>query len=265
MNRLLALVAVASLGTGCVVDDTCDVRISWPDFQPADGSQPIASCFGAGVDSIDVWVDGGAAPRASVPCDGRDYVDLRVSPGYHFYSVEAIQDGRIAYRHAFEFDDSCGLVEFVTRPAAGRLDLQYLFYSGGQPLPPQEQVCSSENALLFLSVYDWIASSYAVPGDAAYECGGPFVLELPAGDYTLDWMEETGPAPDYTLEAADCTDRNFLVEPGARTPVPVNLDVTATSECPDRAFLRSNDSAGRASTPRKPNPGAAPMVKPIAQ
>lgn len=260
MNRLLALVAVASLGTGCVVENTCDVRISWPAFQPADGGQPIASCFGAGADSIDVWLDGGSAPRASVPCDGRNFVDLTISPGYHYWSVEGIQGGRIAYRHAFELGDSCGFGEIATTPAAGRLDLQYLFYRAGQPLPPAGQVCAFDNSLLFLSVYDWIAGNYAVPGNAAYECGGSFVLELPAGDYTMDWMEETGPAPDYSLEAADCTDRDFLVQPGARTPVPVNLDVDATIECADRAFLRSGDATGRGSRPRNPIPGAPPVT-----
>jgi hypothetical protein len=263
MNRLLALVAVAALGTtGCVVEERCDVRISWDSFQPADGSQPIASCFGAGVDAIDVWVDGGRAPRASVDCD-RGFVDLAVSPGYHFYSVEGIQDGRIAYRHAFDPEDSCGLVEFVTTPAAGRLDLQYLFYQDGQPLPAEEQVCTWDDSLLFLSVYDSIANDFAVPGDAAYECGGPFVLELPAGGYTLDWMEETSAAPDYTVAAADCTDRDFDIEPGARTPVPVNLDVDTTTSCPDTAFLRAEE--GRAAVPRKPIAGAAPLRKALAQ
>lgn len=259
MNRLLALVAFAALGTGCVVEETCDVRISWDAFQPADGSQPISTCAGARVDSIDVWVDGGRAPRVSVPCDGRDFVDFAVSPGHHFYSVEGIEDGRIAYRHAFEADDSCGLVEFVTTPAAGRLDLQYLFYDNGQPLPAEQQVCAWDDSLLFLSVYDSIADTYAVPGDAAYECGGPFVLELPTGFYTLDWMEETGPAPDYTIAAADCTDRDFDIEPGARTPVPVNLDVNATTSCADTAFLRSGD--GRAGAPPKPLAGPAPVTK----
>lgn len=262
MNRLLALVAVASLGTGCVVDDTCDVRIQWDDFEAANGT--FQSCGEAGVTSVDVWVDGRL--RATAPC-GSHFADLTVSGGYHFWTVEGVDDatGRIVNRHAFELDDSCGLAAIVTRPAQGSVDLRYAFFSGGTPITPQ--VCTP-GSFLWLSIFDWIAGDLAVLSDAdffpeAFTCGGPFILNLPAGDYTLDWMEESGPAPSYTLEAADCRDRDFLVFPGDDTAVPVDLDrdVGPADECARRAALRSDDAAGRASTPRRPSQGAAPVLK----
>ncbi len=247
MNRMLALVAVVSLGTGCVVEDRCDVRILWSEFQLSDGSF-TSSCDVAGVQWIDVWVDGGNGPDATVLCSS-PFVDLRVSDGFHFWSVEGVAaDGRIVNRHAFELGDSCGLGAIETTPAQGTVDFQYRFFSGGAPIDPQ--VCRP-GSFLWLSVFDWIANDFAFLSDDvtppdAFTCGGSFVLEMPAGDYTLDWMEEAGPAPGYALEAADCTNRDFFVDPGLSTPVTVNLDRDATNECAS-GFLRSSAGASRAS------------------
>jgi hypothetical protein len=248
MNRLLVLVAFASLGTGCIVGDTCDVRtvsIGWPSFHRADGNPAGCSTAGVGgvpVTSVDVWMDGMFVTNQ--PCNGGGVnVDL-VPAGTHTWTVEGRSDAdAIVNRDSFSTSgDGCDTIIQDTQPAQGYVDLQYLFYDGATELPPLEQVCAT-NSLLWLSIYDQTAVDLAVLVDAThtpqvYTCGGPFILPLPIGPFTLDWMEERGPqSGGFTLESADCTDRPFTVFAGDGsngTPVPVNLDIAAPAACTRR-------------------------------
>ncbi|HYD52531.1 MAG TPA: hypothetical protein VEA99_07885 [Gemmatimonadaceae bacterium] len=276
MNRLLALVAVACLGTGCIVEDTCEVRsvvISWPDFHRADGE--LVGCAGAGVSAVRVWMDGlqvlDPGGNGDFPCAAGGLEVTGVFAGVHDWSVEGTDSfGRIVNRDTFSTaGDGCGTLFETTRPAQGRVDLRYQFYAGGAPL--QDQQCVGD--FLWLSIYDVLANDFAALSDLesdpeAYTCGGDFVLELPVGSYVLDWMEESGPSPDYDLQSADCTDRTFAVYPGTPndgndgfgTPVPVRLARDATDECARRVLLK-DDSAGRAATSGKQRQGPAPIGK----
>lgn len=254
MNRLLVLVlvAVASLGTGCIVSDTCDVRtvaVRWPDFHRADGQ--IVDCAGAGVSYVNVWMDGfqvlDDVGNGNFPCTLGGLDVFQVFSGPHSWTVEGTDSsGRILSRDWFNTSgNGCDALVQPTRPAQGRVDLRYQFTSGGAPLA--NQACVGD--FLWLSIYDATANNLAVLSDLgsfpqAYTCGGDFVLNLPAGPYTLDWMEEAGPAPGYALDAADCTDRAFTVFPGNPndgndgfgTPVPVSLARDATAECARRVI-----------------------------
>lgn len=279
MNRLLALVAAASLGTGCVTEDTCEVRtvvISWPDFHRADGQ--IDGCGGAGVSFVRVWMDGlqvlDASGNGDFPCAAGGLEVSGVFAGVHDWSVEGMDSlGRIVNRDTFTTSgDGCATLFERARPAQGRVDLRYQFSSGGAPL--QDQRCMGD--FLWLSIYDLVANDFTALSDLdndpeAYTCGGDFVLDLPVGSYVLDWMEESGSAPDYLLESADCTDRSFAVFPGTPndgndgfgTPVPVNLSRDATDECARRVLLQSSDSAGRGARSGKPSQSVPPVGKTI--
>ncbi len=280
MNRLLAVVAVAALGTGCVVEETCDVRtvvISWPDFHRADGQ--IVGCGAAGVTDVRVWMDGyqvlDGARNGDFPCGAGGLEVFDVFAGGHDWSVEGIDSSdRIVTRDTFSTaGDGCGALFQRTRPAQGRVDLRYQFYSGGAPL--QDQQCVGD--FLWLSIYDVLASDFAALSDLgqfprAYTCGGDFVLDLPVGTYVLDWMEEAGPSPDYLLESADCNAKQFVVRPGSPndgndsfgTPVDVRLSRDALDECDRRVLLESRASRSRAIVSGNPSPEARPIAKPFA-
>jgi hypothetical protein len=263
MNRLLALVAVASLGTGCVMSsDTCDVRsvvIRWSDFNRADGSV-MSSCGSGptGVNSVSVYMDDLFV--ANLRCIENRLVEVTDVPaGSHTWRVEALRgDGAILYRDVFTSSGgSCDQLFVDTRPAAGYLDLRYRFFDGASPLPSGEQLCAA-SSFLWLSVFDNVLQDYAVRVDSdatpqTYPCVDPspdaFVIPLPIGDYTLDWMEEHGPANTYDLESADCTSRDFTIfagngSAGDGTVVPVELDVAAPAQCVRPSFLRQARTSG---------------------
>ncbi len=279
MNRLLALVAVAALGTGCVVEETCEVRtvvISWPDFHRADGR--VVGCSAAGVTDVRVWMDGyqvlDGAGNGDFPCGAGGLEVFDVFAGVHDWSVEGIDSSdRIVNRATFSTSgDGCGTLFERTRPAQGSVDLRYQFYSSGTPL--QNQECLGD--FLWLSIYDAIAKDFAALSDLdtfpqAYGCGGDFVLDLPVGSYVLDWMEEAGPPPGYLLESAACSSRQFVVRPGSPddgndgygTPVEVRLSRDAIDECDRRVLLQSREASSRALVSGTPSPGARPVGKPF--
>ncbi len=238
MYRLLALaVVVSTLATGC--EETCDVRtvsVGWPTFNRADGVV-TSSCSTAGASFIDVFIDGQFVTREDCTFG---FVDISVFSGHHVWTVEGLnRQNQIVLRDSFVTDgDHCGTLFVDTQPAAGLVDLQYLFFQGGAPLPQPQQVCAPDS-LLWLSIFDQTANDLAVLVDrnsspTAFPCGGPLVLPLPIGDFTLDFMEERGPGPDFALESADCTPHTFTVVRGNgvnATPVPVDLAIDAPAAC----------------------------------
>ncbi len=239
MNRLLVLLAVSLLGTGCVVRDTCDIRtvsVGWPSFHRADGA--TVGCADAGVRNVDVWVDGGSQPAATVPCSAGG-VEIDVASGPHEWVIEGVNTaGAIVNRDTFTTNgDDCGVLVRDTQPAAGYVDLSYRFVEHGAPLA--DQTCAGD--WLWVSIFDKVANQAAVLVDQnsfpqTYTCGDPypFVLPLPVGSYTFDWMEERGAANGYALLSADCSAQDFTVFPGDGgngTQVPIDLETTATAAC----------------------------------
>lgn len=247
MKRLALLVAAAAslAGTGCGSGNNCgthDVDVTWNSGFDGPDAAAGRQCAAAGVSYVDVYMDGGqvVGPLANghFPCGDYGVTVSGVPSGSRRVIVEGIgPDGSsILYR-----DDrtvpvgGCGITTIATAPAAGFVTFQYQFYDGATPLPPAGQVCAP-GSYLWLSVVDQTANQVAVLSDVgsaptAYSCGGPFTLSLPLGSFLLQWMEERGPATSYVLESADCTDRSFIIEAAATTPVPVYLNVTAPSVC----------------------------------
>jgi hypothetical protein len=236
MRRLALTLAAAVLGTGCVVtaDQTCDFRnvtVTWSGF---DGPDAFInqSCAAAGVGYVDLFLSGQVVGRFN--CGDYGATITGVQTGSYTLTAEGISPNgsTILFRDDVSLSASgCGDFAVPVRPAAGTVDLQYLFYQGGVPLA--SQVCAP-GSFLWLSIFDLAANQVAVLSDAGatanlYACGGAFALALPAGSYTLDWMEERGPTG--LLESADCTHRNFNVAANASTPVPVNLALDAPGAC----------------------------------
>jgi hypothetical protein len=245
MKRTALALAAAFLGTGCIMtDDHCDVRdvtVYWSGFDGPGAAAIDRSCAGAGVTYVDLFLDGrqvwGDVGDGHFRCDAYGVTILDVPAGSRLTTEGLAADGRtILYRDDRALSTSCGSFSVTVAPAAGFADLAYVFSSGGVPLGSQQ--CSGP--YLWLSVFDHVTGAQAVLADAdfqptAYACvgqGTPLSFALPVGSYTLQWMEERGPASGYTLESADCTDRPIPVAARAATTVPVSLDVNATAACP---------------------------------
>jgi len=217
MKRLALALAAAFLGSGCTVTpDRCTgtVSLQW-DFQLADGTVPTgtvnAVCMAAGVAYVDVFMDG--QPVDSFFCTDGGATIVDVASGLYFMTVEGVDAGGvIRYREEFDLDArSCADPLIATRPAAGSVDLNY-------SLPGN--VCGATPSYLWFALRD-AATGHLHPEsvDAAndphrYTCPGNVIVPLPAGRYTLEWMEERD-ASNVVL-GVDCTDRVFDVLGGAQ-------------------------------------------------
>ena len=218
MKRLAFVLAAAVLGTGCnPVQDRCTgtVSLQW-DFQRPDGSVPTgtvnAVCVAAGVAFVDVFMDGQPVDRFSCSEGGATIVDVR--SGQYLMTVEGVDAGDvIRYREEFNLDArSCGDPLIATRPAAGFVDLNYSLPGG---------VCGASPSYLWFALRDAVTGHlHPESVDAAnnphrYTCPGDVIVSLPAGAYTLEWMEERDTSNGVL--GVDCTDRPFDVFGGTTT------------------------------------------------
>lgn len=220
MKRIAFVLAAAFLGTGCIVvgDDHCSssVTLEW-DFRLSDGS--VTGCAGAGVDEVDVWVDGNFV--STYTCTAGGATISGVGSGTHDVTVEGFDlvAGRIAYRDQRTFQGtSCGDQLVAVRPAEGTANLNY-----------SDVGCTASPCYLWFSVHDEIANATAaVIGDTSpfavktlYPYPGDVVLRLPVGSYTLDWMEQVTSV--FLGQAMTCSASTFAVASATQTTVPVTL------------------------------------------
>lgn len=232
MNRLVALVAVSSLGTGCVSSSRCDFRtftIEWPMFELAGGSV-VTSCADAGARTVNVYGDGGLV-TSSACTDGS--VDIDVPAGDHQVVVEALDASgtRIILRDEFLTGGrGCGPEDVVVEPAAGNFLLDYSF----TPV----NVCTAGGSYIWFKVLDQTANVTAVEVDESsanpqlYACGAAVSLSLPKGPYTLLRTEEaSGSGGTYSADATNCTPADFSIAAGAPTTVSPSLSDSSTF-CP---------------------------------
>lgn len=241
MNRLLALVAAASLGTGCIVSDTCDLRtvqITWDSFLRADGTT-TTSCADASLGAsseaaiIDVWIDGQYDGSAYCNTGFLDVFD--VGPGRHDVTVEARDaDDFIILRDDYSFDapDACGDILVDSQPAEGWASISYGFYDGTVVANPNACIPGSS---LWLQITDRIADqpAYQITSTTAETpaCTASRNVRLPlaTGSYTFDWMEERSGS---ALESSACTSqrftpgKDFSVGRATTTAITVALDTT---------------------------------------
>jgi hypothetical protein len=221
MKRLALVLAAAVLGTGCNHDD-CDptVTLQW-DFRTADGAVVGCSTVDADIRFVDVFVDD--LPAASFDC-GAGSGSIRLARGSSLFTVEGVDvTGRIIYRDEFVVDAGrCGNQLVATRPAEGRVNLDY--GTTLQTVPA--------NTFVWFSVFDNIAGQVAteLAEDVPLFNDYPrdLVFRLPAGSYTVDFMElRSGGAPVRRA----CTAPTFTVTAGSApgfaqlvpaTPVPLD-------------------------------------------
>jgi hypothetical protein len=227
----LALVLAAVLGSGCIFvdDDDCfgTVTLEW-DFQRSDGTVPGGTvsqiCAAAGVTDVDVYMDGTFVQSFFCTEGGATIIDVR--SGTYLFTVEGIDaSGNIRYRHHFDVDArSCGDLFLAPRLAAGVVNLDY-------SLPGS--VCATTGTFMHYDIRDEITGQL-VPNQVSLTpatCPDDIIRALPAGFYTLEWMEERASASlSSAVYGRDCTFRPFEIGGGQLTTVPVTI-VNASVAC----------------------------------
>ncbi len=209
MKRLALVLAAAVLGSGCIwmTDDMCDrtVTLEW-DFRTADGAVVSCSSATAAIDTVEVWIDSRFAGAFSC-FDGRGSVS--VGSGSHLVTVEAYEGASRVYRDEFTASATCGNQIFATRPAEGRVNLDYAVAS-------TPAVCGTGPCFLWFSVWDDIAQEPAAVVNAStvptlYPFPNDLIFRLPAGPYTVQWMQLVSGGVE---QRRACFSPGFSVAPG---------------------------------------------------
>lgn len=218
MKRLAAALAATVLASGCGDDDRCTgtVTVEWPDFLQSNGAV-TSSCATAGIDTVDVFLDGQPVDRRFDCRDGGATI-VGVSSGPILFTVEGLgSDGFIRYRAELTVDSGCADVLVQTQPAAGTANLLYSAAGG----------CSRPPCFLFFSVFDVVANTVTAavtrgsPADQQRTFPYPddVAFELPAGPHRVEWMELVS-SEGLALEASSCTPVDFDVVGGSTPSAP---------------------------------------------
>jgi hypothetical protein len=242
MKRLALTLAAAVLGTGCiaVVDDhenTCfpSATVDWS-FRNADGGV-TSSCNAAGVTWVDVWANG--ALVGEFDCFGPAGT-VALARGANLVTVEGLDapfdaGGAVLYRDEFTVDAAaCGHQgTFAAVPAEGRVNLDYATTSA----PP----CAGGPCYVWFAVHDdianetaWVANAQFAP--TSYPYPNDIVARLPAGSYTVHWMQVvSGGFMERQACAAvgfDVAAGNPGLAPGQQQVVPFAGPVSLKATCP---------------------------------
>ncbi len=208
MNRALLLLPMAALASGCYVAPPCDpvANVYWTFTVP--GLNGLMSCAEAGVNSVDVFVDGALVD--TVPCQGpaADGIQLvGFGNGTRLLQLDVYSGNTRRYQFDgnISFDGCTSGFDVVASGVAGDLDLTYLFQ------PAQDCLAGS---YAWYQLRDSAGGNFDVaPISTLNACGvqpiGP--LGLPAGVYTLSRFEVgviSGATwtPDYNA----CAPQSFI-------------------------------------------------------
>lgn len=226
MNRALLLLPMAALASGCYVAPPCDpvANVYWTFTVP--GLNGLMSCAEAGVNSVDVFVDGALVD--TVPCQGpaADGIQLvGFGPGTRLLQLD-VYDGNTR-RYQFDgniaFDGCTSGYDVVASGVAGDMDLTYLFLPAQSCLP---------NSYAWFQLRDSAGGNFDVAPISTLNACGPQVIgpvALPAGVYTLSKLEVgvisgNSWTPDYN----NCSPQTFLhAGPGSLS----TTLVPATASC----------------------------------
>lgn len=200
MKRIAILLAGAVLGTGCIIDTTDDpcvrtLSVDWL-FVDAVGN-PNLNCTDAGVNNVDVWIDG-ALVATAVPCTSYGASFTGYDSGSHDVVVEGYFDNTIINRDWYTLPPTCSDAVFQASPGEGTLDIQptacevgttYLAYritdvTPGRPVELVDQIRPTET-----------------PPDTC-DLGIRFLV--PYGYYDLDQIQEVS-SSGLTTYAAKCS------------------------------------------------------------
>jgi hypothetical protein len=230
MKRLFVLLAVSTMGTGCVVSDTCDFRtvsIGWPSFELADGGV-TTSCLTAGVNSVDVYMDGDLVGNLACTAGGVNVLD--VPAGSHTFTVEALDGSTIVLRDEFSTSgNGCGTLVVDTQPAEGTFELAYSF--------TPSNVCTTGGSYIWFAVRDDVLGQVTAGVDenssdpSFYLCGDTIRFALPKGPYTLLRAEEATYNGTYHAAAVNCSPKAFDIFAATKSVVATALADSA-SFCP---------------------------------
>jgi hypothetical protein len=245
MNRALLLLPMAALASGCYVAPPCDpeANVYWGFTVPGLGG--AMSCSEAGVDTVNVFLDG--AYLDTVPCSGpaADGIQIvGIGGGSHLLQLDVYSGGTSGIRRyaadATIATSGCGSsFDVIADGLDGRLQFQYAFADGGN-------LCAGASYLWFQvtsggTVYDAVDDGTANPlalactnsagarnVDVLNPAGG---TTIPAGVYTRTRFEEVVPAAGggYTPQRANCTTETFVL--AGDTARPVTL-VASSTLCP---------------------------------
>lgn len=221
MNRLALVLAATVLGSGCFSSaDSCDpsLDIAW-DFTGADDTV-YPTCFDAGVNYVDVFVDGADGLR--FPCTTNTSGVIPIRPGVRVVTVEGVSaasqtdPGVIVFRDEFDVEIAgCGRAVMDAFPSEQYIQLAYSF-----------PACAANPSYIWYSLTDLVAgvtaseiSSLSSPGDRRlYDCNqgeDPF-FAVPAGSYQLEWIQEVvePTAGDFQVRKTNCTPPGPVAVPG---------------------------------------------------
>lgn len=240
MKRLALAAAVAVLGTGCFsTDDACDpaLDITWQDFTDANDAV-YATCSAAGVNFVDVFVDGTDGLR--FPCTTNTGGTIPIRPGTRVVTVEGVSaDGRddpgvILYRDEFDVDiTGCGVAVMEAFPSEQYVQIAYSF-----------PACTANPSYMWFSLTDLVAGStiweissrFGNPRE--FDCNqDDLFLAVPAGSYQLEWIEEVveTSANVFAVRHANCQPQPPLAVPGeafSNGAVPLDVLLAArTTSC----------------------------------
>lgn len=241
MKRLLVLAALSTVGTGCVVHDTCDARtvsIGWPSFKLASGDT-VTTCGDAGVNLVDVFMDGAQVGGQGYhfPCSDRGVnVTGVLNDGNHVFDVEALDGGNIALRDSFTVGNSnCNDQVVDTQPSESTFTLNYSF-------SPDNICVSGTDSFIWFRIRDEIANQ-TIAVDSAndprrYTCGNgtggttpvPISFPLAWGLYTLLGTEEVVYPVPTPAAAGNCNATPFTIQ-GGKPGVQVNVGLTDGVSC----------------------------------
>ncbi len=212
MKRIALLLAGALLGTGCVVETTCDtqsVTVDWV-FHDSNGA-PYFGCADAGVNYVDIYVDGYLEDSVACTDLGQVYI-----PNLPSDSGQVMVEG--VYSNGIDPDvvllrdwltlDSCGETYFASSPGEETITIQpdsclsaadYIWYRlvDTTRLPVQEVARLDGNS----------ADPYAISCDPS---AGRFSLTVPFGRYLVDWIDEVTGTGTYRYWGS-CADPEFSV------------------------------------------------------
>jgi hypothetical protein len=188
--RLFALAAAAVLGSGCVINNTCDdqaLAITWS-FRTIDGLSN-QSCAAVGVTAVDVWMNGTYVDRFACSQGGATIVNL--AQGTYDVTVEGIAADGVTIINRDQFAasvGSCGTSTYAARPGEGWLRVDYSI----------SPVNTCGGGYIWYSVFDEVAGQViSAIGDTSssldktlFFCPAEVRFPVPYGTYTLDWIQE---------------------------------------------------------------------------
>jgi len=225
MNRALLLLPLAAIVSGCYTAPPCDpvANVYWAFTVP--GLNGVQNCGQAGVDTVNVFVDGGFVD--TVACSGPAAEGIQLvgfGNGRHRLQLDVYSGGasgtlRYQLDGDISFSGCSSSYDVVASGVPGRLQFQYSFLDGGN-------LCAGSSSLWFQltsggTIYDFVDDTSANPLFLACtnSTAGRFIevlnpggtTAIPAGVYTRTRFEEVSlQGGVYVPQRANCAQETII-------------------------------------------------------